>query len=343
MRILIVGASGSSHIGGSLLRAAERLGLERRFCDINEAWRHGTLVQKLLWHFGERRPARLGTFGRKVLGLCTQFRPDLLLATGTAPLSAAILQQCQRLGVRCANFSTDDPFSRVHHVGWFLHALRHYNVVFSPRRANSEELKAHGCPRVEYLPFGYDSNLFHPLADPAMPGMESDLFFAGTGDRGRVPFIAAALQAGLQVRLHGIDWGRYAETKGVSRGQADIPTMRQTIYGCRVALCLVRHENRDGHSMRSFEVPAVGACMVVEETPEHREIFGPDGKAVRYFRTPQEMVETTSWLLHQIPERKRLREKSHQHIVRGRNTYADRLSFMVEYAAHLPLADQAPV
>jgi spore maturation protein CgeB len=338
MRVLIAGLSGSSHIGGSFMRAAGKLGLGTHFCDMNEAWRPGTLLQKLLWHFGDRRPVRMGGFGLKVLHACAQFRPDLLLATGMAPLERSILERCRQMGVRCVNYSTDDPFAKAQHARWFLSALRCYDLVFSPRRANLDELKAHGCLRVEYLPFGYDPDLFYPPPLTEATETASDLFFAGTADSGRVPFITAAVRAGLNVRLHGINWNNYPETRELSRGQADIPTLRRAIQNCRVALCVVRHENRDGHSMRTFELPAVGACMVVEDTPEHREIFGPDGKTVRYFQTPAEMVARTSWLLEQSSERERLKAQVHEYITRGKNTYGDRLMTIIRHALRFPPA-----
>jgi len=330
VRILIAGASGGPHLGGSFHRAAAKLGFEAQLFDINQAWQHGTLYQKLLWHLGGRRPARMRRFGRQLIELCQQLRPQVLVATGMSPLSTAVLLACQRLGLRCVNFSTDDPFSGTHRAAWFFKALRQYDVVFSPRRANLEDLRRHGCRDVAYLPFGYDPDLFHPPAEPVSPEMESDLFFAGAADRGRVPFVAAALQSGIKVRLHGTYWDRYPETRGASLGQADIPTLRQAIRGCRVALCVVRHENRDGHAMRTFEIPAVGACMVVEDTAEHRAIFGPDGETVCYFRTPQEMVAKTSWLLDHPAERERLRSAVHARIIRGHNTYADRLQAMIQ-------------
>ncbi len=37
--------------------------------------------------------------------------------------------------------------------------------------------------------------------------------------------------------------------------------------------------------------------MLAEDTEEHREIFGPDGEAVLYFRTPREAGERALWLL----------------------------------------------
>jgi len=223
------------------------------------------------------------------------------------------------------NYSTDDPFNKARPAPWFLSALPGYDIIFTPRRANLDDFKIHGCARVEYLPFGYDPDLFYLPTEPMMEQMASDLFFAGAADRGRLPFIAAALKAGLKVRLHGIYWDRHAETRGVSLGQADIPTLRRAIQACRVALCVVRHENRDGNSMRTFEVPAVGACMVAEDTEDHREIFGGEGECVLYFKTPEEMVRKTKWLLAEDAERERLKRQAHEGIVRGQNTYGDRL------------------
>jgi spore maturation protein CgeB len=328
LRILIVGASGSSHLGSSLLRAAHRLRVEAKLCDTKSAWRHGTLRQKLFWHFAGRRPIALERFSRAILETCVQFRPDIIVTTGSAPVSARTLRSCRQKGVKCLNFSTDDPFNPRQRAPWLLRALREYDVVFTPRTANQEELRLHGCRQIAYLPFGYDDALF--LAEANVDRKEeSDLFFAGTGTGERAPYIRAAVEAGFRVRLHGIYWDRFAGTRGVSRGQADIPTLREAIASCKVALCLVRHENRDGHSMRSFEVPAVGACMVVEDTEEHRQIFGEDGTRVLYFKSAREMVERTRTLLANEILRRSLRDNVHLHITNGANTYADRLASMI--------------
>jgi len=328
LRLLIVGSSGSSHVGASLLRAADRMGIEAQLCDTGSAWRHGTFRQKLLWHVGGRRPVALQRFSRTILDTTSRFQPDIIVTTGAAPVLAVAILRCRDKGIKCINFSTDDPFNLRQRAPWFLQALREYDVVFTPRVANEEELRLHGCRRVEYLPFGYDETLFFP--EPNVGADEtSDLFFAGTADRDRLPYIRAAIDAGFQVRLHGIYWDRFPETRAISRGQADIPTLRRATTGCRVALCLVRHENRDGHSMRTFEVPAVGACMVVEDTVEHRQIFGEDGDRVVYFKTAGEMVERVQTLLANEILRKALKENVHLHITKSANTYADRLGTMI--------------
>lgn len=329
-RFLFVGASGSSHIGGSLMRAAADLDYDAQLADASGAWRLGTIRQKVLWYL-DRRPITLERFSHELTRKCAEMRPDIIIATGAAPVTAGALEICRSHGAKLLNFSTDDPFNPRHRSRWFLDALRSYDTVFTPRRANIDDLRNHGCRRIEYLPFGYDPHLFYPPGQAA--GEErSDLFFAGTADSDRLPYAVAAIRAGLNVRLHGNYWGRYQQTRKIARGQADLPTVRAGVAGCRVALCLVRHENRDGHSMRSFEVPAIGACMVVEDTPEHREIFGAEGENVVYFRTPAEMLDKTRELLNDGTTRYRLRQNAHAVISQGHNTYADRLRTMTEPA-----------
>ena len=121
-----------------------------------------------------------------------------------APVIAPALAACRQMGIPCANYSTDDPFGGISRSRWFLAALKQYDFIATPRRANFGDFKNHGCARVEYLPFGYDPDLFFPPTEPVATEMSSDLFFAGAADRGRLPFIAAALKAGLKMRLHGI-------------------------------------------------------------------------------------------------------------------------------------------
>jgi spore maturation protein CgeB len=138
------------------------------------------------------------------------------------------------------------------------------------------------------------------------------------------------IQAGFDVALYGGYWERYPSTAPFARGYADLPTLRKAIGAAKVALCLVRRANRDGHCMRSFEVPAIGACMLTEDTVEHREIFGEDGRAVVYFHTRDEMVDKLRWLLAHDEERRRLADAARLLITAGGNTYRDRVEAMLK-------------
>ena len=111
--------------------------------------------------------------------------------------------------------------------------------------------------------------------------------------------------------------------------EADPAMLRRAIGAAKIALCLVRRANRDGHSMRTFEVPAVGACPLLEDTEEHRELFGEEGQAAIYFSTIHEMVAKAKWLLEHDTERQQITDAAHRLITGGQHTYKDRLCQML--------------
>jgi spore maturation protein CgeB len=331
--LMIVGDAGSEHIGSHLRRAAEELRLTVEFADTRGA-QGGWLAQKASWHLLNRRPARLGAFSRSVVDLCSEHRPGVLLTTGFAPIAGPDLDRIGALGIYRVNYLTDDPWNQVQRAPWFLRAIRSYDEVLSTRRANLSDLRAHGCRRVAHLPFGYAPHMYfpEPIAPERARSLESDVIFAGGADRDRVPYVAALAAAGLRVALYGGYWDRFTETRALTQGLKSPAFVREAIAAAKVALCLVRRANRDGSCMRTFEVPAVGAAMLVERTEEHVELFGAEGQAVLYFDAIPEMVEKARWLVENDVERRRLKETAHRLIVNGKHTYRDRLASILECA-----------
>jgi spore maturation protein CgeB len=333
--IVLVGGSGGTNIGSAYCLASESLGVDYSFRDHAIAYQGFWLVRKLLWKFYSKYPANLAAFSKQVEQLCTEKKARCLITTGVSPISAQALKRIGHSGIQRINYLTDDPWNPAHYASWFFKALPNYDVVFSPRKDNIEDLHNLGCANVAYLPFGFDSALFYPeLIDDIQDisaYYQADIMFAGGADEDRLIYVKALSYAGLNVGLYGSYWERYPETVNLTRGQADLPTLRKAIAGAKVALCLVRRANRDGHCMRTFEVPAVGTCMLTEDTPEHRDIFGAEGKAVVYFSSLEEMVQKAQWLLDHDAERQRLAKSAHRLVTEGKHTYCDRLETMLSY------------
>jgi spore maturation protein CgeB len=310
-------------------------GCEIRFLNSEEAFEGFPLLRKWNWWVRGRRPGRLREFSATLLEACWDFKPEFLLSTGIAPISREGLKSIGSLGIQRLNFLTDDPWNPQHRAPWFMDALPHYDQVFSPRRANLDDLRRLGCLKVSYLPFGYSPQIHFPeppMGEAEIQRFDSDVVFAGGADPDRVSCIAALIRDGQRVALYGGYWDRHSITGKYARGHADAGTLRKAIGGAKVALCLVRRANRDGHSMRTFELAATGACMLTEDTAEHREIFGKDGDAVIYFRALPEMLEKLRWLLDHSRERVRLAENARQRILSGGNTYQGRVSAMLGLA-----------
>jgi spore maturation protein CgeB len=328
---LLIGNGGHEHVGAHLLHAAEELGLPVSFVNISDAYTGSAIHRKVNWWVRGHRPARLREFSEKVLEQCRSEQAGAVLTTGLAPLHASILQRLGGERITRINFLTDDPWNPAHRALWFMKALPLYDFVFTPRRANIEDLRRLGCRIVQYLPFGYSSQVHFPEA--ASAGLSSDVLFAGGADPDRVPWISALLRQGISVGLYGGYWDRYSETREHARGNADPPTLRRAAAATKVALCLVRRANRDGHAMRTFEIPAMKACMVVEKTQDHLELFGPEGNAVLYFDSIPEMVEKVRWLLQRPEERHILAENAYRLVVEGGHTYRHRLQTMLAQAS----------
>jgi hypothetical protein len=329
MSLLIIGYAKAGHMGNYLASAANQLGLDFQMADAGDANARSRIGQRIYWHLRGKRPARLDQFGAQVLDTCARLQPRIVLATGHAPLGRSHIETLRGRGIRVVNYSTDDPWNPTLRAPWFLSALCSYDAIFTPRRANIADFLGCGVRAVHYLPFGYDPTVHRPWPNMTPTGAPSDVLFVGGCDADRIPLVGALIDAGVDVALFGGYWDRHSKTRSHWRGIADQDTIRSASAATRVCLCLVRRANRDGHVMRSFEAAAIGGCVLAEDTADHRELFGPQNQAVRYFKTVEEMVEQVKLLLADPELRCRLALQLRKRMAAGRHTYADRLAAML--------------
>ncbi len=326
-RLLIVGFGEVFHMGAHLLQAAQQLGIDAQLLDARAAYQAPRLLAQLNWRTRGHRPTRLDAFSQQLVERCAVFQPQVVLVTGITPPNAETLAILKAQGIRCVNYLTDDPWNRQHHAPWFLDALPHYTHIFSPRTSNLADLAHAGCT-ASYVPFAYNPALHFYEAPPpeSAEHYQCDVLFYGGADPDRLPAIEALIDAGFQVHLYGGYWEHTAKTRSAHRGMADAQTLRWAVASAKITLCLVRRANRDGHVMRSFEAPAMGACLLTEDTEEHRELFSD---TVPYFDSVETLVNQTRWLLNHSEMRAEYAQRTMQRIVSSSHTYRDRLHMML--------------
>jgi hypothetical protein len=331
----IVGALGGSHLGGSLSRAAEQMGLKPFFFDVAEAYGTSRILRSLSWRFAGHRPPMLSSFSRYIAERCEAIRPDVLLSTGMVGPERRQLDEIRQLGAVAINYSCDDPWNRNLASKWYFDSLPGYHLVFTTRRANMDDLRRLGCADVRYLPFGYDPEVFPPGITQAETPIY-DVLIVGTGDRDRAEFMTAFVEhSGLSPALVGGYWHRFPRLRHFSLGVKTPAEISALTAAAKVNLCLVRRANRDGHVMRSFEIPAIGGCMLAEDTPEHRDIFGSDGECVRYFSDPRSAAELARRLIEVPDERRLMTAALHNRVAIAANNYRARLTTMLQAATAL--------
>jgi spore maturation protein CgeB len=187
---------------------------------------------------------------------------------------------------------------------------------------------------VIFVPFGYKPTVHYPekpVAPEEHTRFDSDVVFIGGCDADRVPYFEALVKSLPDLRLHlyGGYWDRHSLLRRYYRGFALGRHYRLALGSAKIALNLVRRANRDGHVMRSFEIPACGAFMLAERTQEHLEWF-EEGKEAAYFDSPDELVEKVRYYLSWDEERRRIAEAAYREVTLGGHTYKARLIQILE-------------
>lgn len=242
----------------------------------------------------------------------------------------------RKRGVVLLNFATDDPFNMSASTEWMRQSLPEYDIYFSTKRAVIGDLTSAGCRRVEYMPFAYKPQV-HFYEGSNTPEevrrFECDVSFVGGADDVRAAFFQRLLNAEpqLKLKLYGGYWERYRSLRAFHCGAAVGRAFRLAASGAAVCVNLVRRANRDGHVMRSFELPACGAFVAAERTAEHTELFR-EGREMVCFDGEEEFVEVMRRYLRQPEERRRIAAAGQAAVRQGGNTYKDRLLTMLERA-----------
>ena len=321
-RIVFVAYDAEGHVGQHLIEAATKMRMPYRVMSPALAFDASWLVSKVNWHLRGHRPASLEQFGARAVELCDVFNATHLIATGIAPMPRFALQQLRANGVRCINWLTDDPWSSVHKAPWFIQSIVGYDVVFTPRGAVLDDLRKANAQRTEIMPFAYCSNCHFAVQNKES---RSSVSFVGGADSDRVRYINALVKDDIKVELYGGYWKQQRGLGDYAGGFVDMAEYRAVVAGTAVSLNLVREANRDGHVMRSYELAAMKACILAQDTLDHREMYGADGETVRYFKSPEDIAQMARALLSDDAERERLGSAVHSRVVRPENSYYTRL------------------
>jgi hypothetical protein len=323
-RIVFIAYDAEGHVGQHLMQAADKLRIPYRVMSPALAFEAPWLISRINWHLRGHLPTRLEAFGKRALELAHSINATHVIATGIAPLSKETVRAMRAAGLRVVNWLTDDPWNAAHKAPWFIETIPDYDVVFTPRAAVHDDLRKAGARAVEMMPFAYCSACHFPAKKyEERPAVS----FVGGADADRVRYIKALVEGDINVELYGGYWSRQRAFSDMARGFVDTAGYRAVVAGTAVSLCLVREANRDTHVMRSYELPAMRACILAQDTPEHRALYG---ETVRYFGGEHDIAAAARSLLRDPTEREQLATAVHSRVVRAENSYYARLESLLK-------------
>lgn len=294
-----------------------------------------SLVDRIAYRALGRRPITYWAFNSSLVGAAKELRPDVVFVSKGAHVAAkALLSMKEATDAVLINYSTDDPFCRANSTPDLIRAIPHYDLYATPRLANMEDLRRAGAKHVTHTHFAYHPNNHfpeHPSGAEA-ERFASDVVFVGGADDDRVPYFDAISEIpNIKLALYGGYWTNHPRLRRYAKGFARGRDYRFALCGAKMSIGLVRRANRDGHVMRSFEVPACGTFMLAERTTEHCELFDEDKEAA-YFDSREELVDKVRYYLSHDTERERIAAAGHRRVTAYRNTYADRFEELIALA-----------
>jgi spore maturation protein CgeB len=247
-------------------------------------------------------------------------RYDAIWVGGGMQLGAAAVDRLRRNAPLIVNYNTDDPWGGRDGHRWdsYLQAVPEYDLVVVVRRPNVGEAVASGARQVLRVWMTFDEIVHRPqtLSQAEVVALQSDIAFLGTWMPERGPILSALVKSGFDVAIWGNMWQRAPEWPALSRAWRG-PALPNTQYSkalqsTKVAIGLLSKGNRDLHTQRSVEVPAIGTLLCAERTEEHEQVYGERGALL--WQDNDECIDRCVRLLADDAARARVAERGQQRV-----------------------------
>jgi spore maturation protein CgeB len=225
---------------------------------------------------------------RRALEVATKQSFNLVWVNGGRALSATLIKELkQRFGL-VVNYNNDDPFGPENTSHWrtLLDAVPQYDVLAVVRESNISEAYEYGAKRVVHVWMSYDEEDHKPreLTPADVKRWRTEVLFVGTWMPERGPFLVDLIRRGVPLSIFGSRWPKAKEWRRLQPfwrgGHLMGDDYARVIQCAHVTLGLLSSQNRDLHTQRSLEVPALGGLFCGERTIEHLSLYKEDVEAV---------------------------------------------------------------
>ena len=305
----------------------EVAGLNARPADV--AQREMTFPQRVIRKLVG--PLDLAKLNRRIDDEMRRSAYDILWLDRPLTISPATFRAVKRLQPNCqiVGYSLDDMNARHNQSRRFLRTLPLYDYFFTTKTYGVPELKALGCPRVEFTGNAFDPAVHRPieLTDQDRKMYGCDVGFIGTFEEDRAAQMNYLAHRGVEVQIVGDFWNRMQNPhlKINLRSNALYgDAYAKTICATTINLCFLRKLNRDLQTTRSVEIPACGGFMLAERTDEHLALF-EEGVEAEFFSSKEELLSKVRYFLGHDLERKRIAAAGRQRCLRSGYSYHERL------------------
>ena len=317
--------------------AFRRLGHKVTHLDPRTLLPNSVWVDRILWRLGGHWLGWLVALrmGQSLTGQ----RFDLAYVDNGEWVSPAVVKVLRQHAPQVINYNIDDPTGPrdMQRFAAYRRAVPHYDLVAVVREDNLPELKALGAKRMMRVWRSADevTHAMRPLTLEDHTRWDCDVLFLGTWMPERGPFLLDLVRRGVPLTIQGGNWHKapeWPELKGHWRGdQIGGDDYAKAIQCAMVNLGLLSKGNRDLHTTRSLEIPALGALFCAERTSEHMAMY-EDGVEAVFWSDASECARACKELLADEPRRQAVAAQGHDRYLRNGHHNEKILSSMLNAA-----------
>lgn len=336
MRIAFIGPARGTSLHRA--RALERLGHTVTIIDPWQWLGQSKWVGRWLHHTGG---VGVGLYiDRRLFAAVTAAQPELIFVNQGAFLGPNQLRRLHSLSVPIVNYTNDNPFTD--RDGWrfryYRKALPWYDLLTVPREENIKQAQGLGARNVISRWFTADEKAHRPrsIAPDADEGYAAEVSFIGTWMPERGPFMAELIRRGVPLSIWGDRWQKASEWPLIAphwRGMGiyEDEGYAAAILSSKICLGLLSKGNRDLHTRRSIEIPALGGLLCAERTSEHLALYEEYREAV-FWRDAEECAAQCLRLLQDEPLRQAIARQGHKRALRNNHFNEPMLTEVIERA-----------
>lgn len=249
---------------------------------------------------------------------------DICYVDGGEYVTPKVITLLRRHARKIINYNIDDPLGPRDGARFraYRQSLPHYDlnaVVRTENLSEGESLGARHMLRV-YRSADEVSHAPRHLCAHDHHVWDCDVLFLGTWFPERGPFLKALIELGVPLTIQGPHWHKAREWPVLQRhwrgGAIGGDDYAKAIQCAKVNLGLLSRENRDLHTTRSLEIPALGALLCAERTSEHLAMY-QEGVEALYWSDAQECADMCRFALVDDARRRLIAAAGHQRVTRN--------------------------
>jgi spore maturation protein CgeB len=308
--------------GTSLQRAnaLRRLGHRVEHINLSQFLPRTTWVHRITWRLGGQWFSPWITRGLNATLSGKRF--DLVHVDSGEWVTPRVIECLRQYTTRVVNYNIDDPTGERDKTRFIAYrrSLPFYDLCIVMRPQNVDEARALGARHVVRVFRSADEVEHAPrvLTDEDRTRWGAQVLFLGTWFPERGAFLLELVKRGVPMTIRGANWHKAPEWPSLKAhwhdGQIHGEDYAKAIQCAKVNLGLLSKGNRDLHTTRSLEIPAIGSLLCAERTSEHTSMYN-EGSEALFWSDADECAAMCKLALDNDELRQRIAAAGHARVI----------------------------